>query len=786
LILPIDKTNGEGGGKAKGLAFLKNIGATIPETWVVTENASAEELQAFVAGLPDKAFAVRSSASNEDGEELSFAGQFDSFLNLNGEKEILNAVQECFSSARSQVVDSYKEAMHSANGSTMNVIIQEMVVAEFSGVIFTADPVNNRHDKLSMSVVEGIGEGLMAGVQSGENISFFKIKKDDYSCKLLNKELFDELINGALEIEREFGKPADLEWATDKNGKLFWLQVRPITGLSKAHFNELDDTPVYEKPIYTRGNIGEMMPGPVTPLTLSTFARSIDFGLQEFYYKIGAIPKMYDEPIFIHSFYNHLFFDVNSLYRFVPKVLLSKKENIDYSVVSVEVPDVTIPPKAGFAVRFVNFIKMLRYLSGGEKAEAKLRKIYKEFRIDCADDVRECYSMITNNLPMLDKAWSLHYVSSTQSGSKYSMILNIYSKNKAPQREHLEKVAKYFNDIPDIESAQVLKAMDDMAVSMMDIPDIEAKFLNVDVVIALKYLSYEAPEELKKAWGEFIERHGHRGVREGELYETEWAKDPASIIEGIKAKVRMHKENGDVKMQEKRVADIEVTDEELTSFQKRMLKKMIPNARKAVARREQTKAQAIGVQYRFKQAYRHLAGLLVKERMLDDEEQIFFLKHDEIVEMINSDSPGCWKELCTQRREMYSEMKKLAFPVLSFGLPVPEEPVAKSVNGNMAGIPVSHGVVEAKARLINSPGQAASLKPGEIMVVQFTDIGWTPFYSVAGGLITEIGSPLSHGAVVAREYGLPTVVGVNGAMNTIKDGQKIRLDAMVGSVVVLD
>lgn len=786
MILQIDNIDGQGGGKAKGLAFLKKHGMNIPGTWVVTENCSSGELQKFVADLPDdRAYAVRSSASGEDGDELSFAGQFDSFLHLKGEKDILNAVDECFNSEKSHTVSSYKEAMHSANGSTMNVIIQEMVYAEYSGVLFTTDPVNNRHDKISMSVVQGVGEGLMAGAESGESISFFKSKKDDYQCKLLKKELFEKLIDGALEIEKMYGKPADLEWAVDNKGELFWLQLRPITGLIEAHFNELDDMPIYEKPLYTRGNIGEMMPGPVTPLTLSTFARSIDFGLQEFYFKIGAIPKIYDEPIFIHSYYNHLFFDVNSLYRFIPRVLLSKKENIDYSVVSVEVPGVTLPKKAGFAIRLINFIKMLKYLSGGENAEAKLRKIYKEFKIDCSNDIKECYNQICNNLPMLNRAWSLHYVSSSQSGSKYSMILNIYSKNKAPQREHLEKVAKYFTDIPDIESAQVLKAMDEMAVMMVGRSDVEKNFLNTDIDRALLYLESGTSEELKRAWREFIERHGHRGVREGELFETEWAKDSTSIIEGIRAKVRMHKENGDVMLDEKRVANIEITDEGLTYIQRRVLNKMIPNARKAVARREQTKAQAIGVQYRFKQAYRHLATLLVKAGMLDDEEQIFFLKHDEIGEMINLDSTDRWRKLCSQRRELYAEMKRLAFPVLSFGLPVPEESIVESVNGNMAGIPVSHGLVEAKARVITSPEQAASLKPGEIMVVQFTDIGWSPFYSVAGGLVTEIGSPLSHGAVVAREYGLPTVVGVKGAMDRIKDGQKIRLDAVVGSIEVV-
>ena len=598
--------------------------------------------------------------------------------------------------------------------------------------------------------------------------------------------MFDELIEGALEIENRYGMPADLEWAIDPGGKLFWLQLRPVTGLTKAHFNELDDKPIYDKPVYTRGNIGEMMPGPVTPLTLSTFTNAIDFGLQEFYCKIGAIPKIYDHRIFIHSFYNHLFFDVNSLYRFVPNVMLSKKENIDYSVVGEEVKGVELGPPAGILKRLVNFLKMMKYLNGGEKAEKKLRKLYNNFRIDCPDDIGKCYELITQNLPVLNRAWSLHYVSSSQSGSKYSMILNIYSKNKPPQREHQEKIAKYFNDIPDIESAQVLKAMDEMALMLRDVPDVDKKFLGVDTDTAVRFLEEEAPEELRKAWNVFMERHGHRGVREGELYETEWAKDPSSIIEGIKSKVRLHREEPGAKLPDKKNEKIEIDDDGLTSIQKMVLKRTIPGARKAVARREQTKAQAIGVQYRFKQAYRKLGKMMTNAGLLGDQDQIFFLLHEEIEELINSKEPEKLKILSRQRMEQYPLMKKLVFNDLSFGIPVPDESVVDIKDGNLAGIPVSHGLVEGRARLISKPEHASKLKPGEIMVVEFTDIGWTPFYSVAGGLITEIGSPLSHGAVVAREYGLPTVVSVKGAMDVIKDGQKVKLDAVTGVVEVLE
>jgi pyruvate,water dikinase len=131
-------------------------------------------------------------------------------------------------------------------------------------------------------------------------------------------------------------------------------------------------------------------------------------------------------------------------------------------------------------------------------------------------------------------------------------------------------------------------------------------------------------------------------------------------------------------------------------------------------------------------------------------------------------------------------MMQLSFPDLSFGIPVPEEHTDAGKGGDLTGIPVSRGVTEGKVRLVRSMEEARKLQQGEIMVSRYTDIGWTPFFSIINGLITEIGSPLSHGAVVAREYNLPAVVSVKGALNTLKDGQQIRLDAIRGKVEILN
>jgi pyruvate,water dikinase len=217
-----------------------------------------------------------------------------------------------------------------------------------------------------------------------------------------------------------------------------------------------------------------------------------------------------------------------------------------------------------------------------------------------------------------------------------------------------------------------------------------------------------------------------------------------------------------------------------------IVNRILPKARKAVARREQTKAWSIGIQYQFKKAYRKLGQEMANTGLLSSAELIFFLKHEEIGQMLASGEFETWNTRAEARKKLYPEMNRLTFADLSFGIPVPqEEGVNTTTEGSLTGIPVSRGLVEGKVRLVNSLADARLLKRDEIMVARFTDIGWTPFYNIIAGLITEIGSPLSHGAVVAREYGLPAVVSMKGAMNNLSTGQKIRLDAIKGEVTVL-
>lgn len=786
LLQPINKIKkNQGGGKAQGLAALEEMGVPIPETYVLSEHLR-KELPGLLKELPNhRAYAVRSSASGEDGELHSYAGQFQTFLNVNGKEDLKEAIIKCFDSAESENVASYSKNANVEGKNQMFVLVQEMVDAAFSGVLFTVDPVTGRRDKMSISCTTGLGEELMAGHETGESITFFKHSKNLPHVKNIANDLLKQLIDEAKFIEKKYGKPADLEWAIDQNGKLWWLQLRPITGLHQVHLNELDHLPLYDEPLYTRGNIGEMMPGPVTPLTMSTFGKAIELGLQVFYIKAGVLKSKTDEFLFVHSFYNHLFFDLNRMYEISKYTLFMKKENIDFSVVGQVVEGRGVNRVVSLVKGLRNFLSVNEFINQAPKAWQRMRIIYKYFKLKRPDTIRDCYDLIDSNMPILMRAYELHYVTSSQSGALYSAILNFYSGGKTPTRNDQEKVAALFNNIPNIESANVVFSIDKIAEMLALYPEINEEFLEVDNDEAFEFISKKGPDEVVDEWQELIARHGHRCIREAEMRELEWAAEPAHLIESLKSKTRLFLDGHKLKEVSLSTPLFEINKEDLGFIHRHIVKWMLPKARKAVVRREHTKAWAIGIQHQFKLAYRHLAKMMVDEELLGDEGQIYFLQHNEIGQMINSGEYNYWKKIASERRRQFPELQKMVFDDVVFGIPVPQESTSLSGTGNLSGVPVSQGIVVGMVRIVNSLADASSLKKGEIMVARYTDIGWTPFFSIISGLITEIGSPLSHGAVVAREYGIPAIVSMKGAMQNLKTGQKIRLDAMKGEVVII-
>jgi pyruvate,water dikinase len=250
-----------------------------------------------------------------------------------------------------------------------------------------------------------------------------------------------------------------------------------------------------------------------------------------------------------------------------------------------------------------------------------------------------------------------------------------------------------------------------------------------------------------------------------------WVDDPEPLVQSMQASVHARfSELGSTKAKD--VFDI--------STQPRFVRYLEPKIHEAIRGREQTKSLLVRITHYLKRGYRYLGELLVKQKLLDEAGDIFFLTHEEIGQYIAS-ADLATKETIRLRKISYDFQDKLHFDDVVFGNPKPlEDQVYELENGDMQGRPVSKGIVEGVARVALTVQEAAALQPGEILIAPITDVAWTPYFSLISGLATDIGSAVSHGAVIAREYGLPCIVNLRGATTAFKTGDVVRLNAETG------
>jgi len=366
----------------------------------------------------------------------------------------------------------------------------------------------------------------------------------------------------------------------------------------------------------------------------------------------------------------------------------------------------------------------------------------------------------------------------------HGFLTRILSKGKQPDAEHHSKVAGLLIEIPGIESANVIKSIDILADKISRSNGLKEKFINFDPETANQWISSPESSFIGDFFTDFFKRHGHRCIREAELREKDWATDRINFIKLIQSLLKHNK----VRSTENCLSFEEnfrnILNE--SNFIGRLLiKHVLPKARREVKARENTKSLCIKLQGYFKRAYLKLASNLVESGVLKDEDSIFFLTHKEIGELVR-DKKIEYAERAVKRRNFLDQQMEIRFPDISYGVPLPvEENVDVTFdNGVLKGTPTSRGISEGKARIVKTLKDAGNIKHGEIMIVTFTDIGWTPYFSLISGLVTEIGSPLSHGAIVAREYGIPAIVNCHGATKYIKTGQHVILDANKGILTV--
>lgn len=770
------------GGKAYGLARLQRMGLAVPPAFVICNAVRGEfpaDLDRYYASLDADRVAVRSSAVGEDGGEASFAGQYDTVLNVSGVAALRAAIDRCVSSAADERAASYRRERDACGAPSMNVVVQAMVDAHRAGVVFTADPVSGRRDVAVIDVVAGLGEALVSGEVTPDHYlvdSTGGVLRSEPagSEALLDAQQLRDIVDEARAAEAVEGRPLDLEWAMDADGRLFWLQARPITTLP-ADLNEFDTPLPRPDDVLTISNISEMMPGAVCPLTGSFTGWCIDYGLQHMQVAVGARRRIESDWQITAWAYGHLFLNLSGNVVMSAGVLGSTPEQTAQTLCGRTVPELKAHPPLPLWRRIINTGRLLHYALSAPAAVRRFGEDVAAFDIPGRDDSGAQWREIRDRLNFFEHAMAVHIQSSALSGFLCAIVENMVSgrSNDSTGDEQGEAV-RLLSGATEVESALMLEELDRL-VDRIAGDDGAQQFRDAAAPQALAWL--RAARDIGDDFQEFMAAHGHRGYRELCMRDPAWTDDPLPLVRSMQAAVRGRLATGTRRIQVTQPIDWRSLG--------RALRWTLPRAHAAIRRRELTKSQLVQTAHQFKGAFRRLGMLLQREGCLPEADLVNFFSIGELEELVTGRLPSATAQ-ASARREALVYQQQFEFPEISVGRPQPMQQAAhECIDGMLQGRPASRGVAEGTARVAHSLEDAAQLQAGEILVAPITDIGWTPYFSLIGGLVTDLGSAVSHGAVVAREYGLPCVVNSRQGTRVINTGDRIRVDGDSGRVEIL-
>jgi phosphohistidine swiveling domain-containing protein len=769
------------GGKAAGLAELSAIGLSVPPAFVIVNarvDAYPADLLLRYEEIGGGTVAVRSSAIGEDGEQASFAGQYETILNVAGETALKQAITDCVASLHTERADNYNQQRAHLQVVQMCVVIQSMVQATSAGVLFTADPVSGRHDRLVIDAVAGLGEALVSGevtpdhyeLDPGNTLVHQDLAGDG---PILSREQICLLAEGARRAVAAHGSHLDMEWAFDERGNLEWLQARPITTLGcDLDYNH---TPIPADDVITRCNVGEMMPGPVCPLTFSTQGRAIEHGMQHMHVCYAGRPAITAQWSQINLFFGHMFINLSGGLASSRYVSLTNAEIMAQTLCGRRIEQLKDPAdKRPLPRRWWGSFKFIQYCLRATRVIAAFDQRFHQFQLQFHEDSLRMQAELDSKFHWLLEADEVHLRSSAYSGLMEGIIQGIVSgKNKKPKQEETAalqaEAAQLLAGASDVESALMVAQLDAVVDLLAGDEPGALQFRQWSSADALAWLQSEQSGSVGTAFTAFLDRHGHRGYRELCIGEKAWREDPAQVVTTMQASIAVRLAGS------YRPRQAPAIDDSQTSAALRWL---LPAAHKAIRQRELTKSMLVEATYRLKLGYRHLGKLLQQEGKLDDADLVYFLSREELSDFCRAPSTEI-ADLTQRRRRTLAFQEKLKFDDVYVGRAHPcERQAASTGNANeWVGRPVSGGVVEGPARVALTLQQAAELKPGEILVSHITDIGWTPYFSLIAGLATDVGSAVSHGAVIAREYGLPAIVNLRVATTSVQTGDWVRLDA---------
>ncbi len=759
------------GNKARSLAFLIKRGYQVPVTWVCTWDAFvqfrkgdakiAAALAAELSSLihPGTAYAVRSSANVEDDQQYSFAGQFKSILNVTGIEAVLAAIRSIWESTSAPAVQTYaKKTGVDPASLKMAVIIQEMVPPKFSGVSFSRNPITGM-DETVVEAVTGSSETLL---QEGVTPQRWIHKWGEWIAlpehEDLPRDIIQEVVTRTREIARAYGKPVDLEWAWDGNA-LHWVQLREITSLKNLN-------------IYSNYIAKEVLPGIIKPLVWSVNVPMVNSAWKQFLAElIGDIGI--DAGALAKPFYYRAYFNMGVIGSIFTALGLPP-ETLELLIgiyrEGAEKPSFRLTPKMLLRLpRILSFtLGKIRYSRKFPALFPEMKERYRAFSSTPVDRLSE-----EELMQQIDRLFIL-----SQQTAYYNIVVQLLMGfyNMLLKRQ-LKKLGVDFTCFDLTEDMEELKDFD---------PAIHMLVMNQQ----FRQLSGELQEQIAKSTHEdfsrlsgiahlqdelsrFLERFGHLSDSGNDFSAAPWRENPEVILRMITASQQTaNKSARNICYEELRMSRL-----------RRLLFSPIYYKARAfrLCREEVSFLYTFGYGL-FRTCFLALADRWTAKGFLVERDDIFYLGLDEIKAVINKGymEPAYADAVIARKREI-EECRDITLPGTIYGDQSP--PLMNHSGSRLKGTPTSRGYYRGAVKVVRGIKDFAKVEPGSVLVIPYSDVGWTPLFTRAGALIAESGGILSHSSIIAREYNIPAVVSVSGACQ-LKDNTLVSVDGYLGEILI--
>ena len=764
----------------------------------------------------EKFYAVRSSATAEDLENMSFAGQQDTYLNIQGINSIKENIKKCWASLYTQRAVIYRKKNNiKEEDISICVVIQEMIDSKKSGIMFSADPLTNNYNNITIDAGFGLGEALVSGLITPDLYKYHKVdnkiiykevnkkeiaiyRKDSggtqqvilnekqQTTQVLSNSEIKQLSNIAKDIETYYNSPQDIEWAINEDDKIYILQSRPITSLYPK-INKIHD----DERIYISFNHVQVMTDTIRPLGIDLFKNILPFiSIQDaggrVYIDITPVIKLPIRNKIIEKLIPNVdFLMADALKNYVDKYNIGKKLPSKEAIKQVK--NVVLPVVKTTRKNYKQNVK--------PDSQTIVNNFIENFTIDIDNKINKSESLI-------EKIKKIQEIGPSMFPSVLQNIMPYIAPGIISYKKLLSLLEKNSMDATLCE--KVVSGIEgnittEMGLMVGDLSDLVRndtyliKILETDPQNAHEKIIQQSEDNVRKAFEKFLSIYGMRGIKEidftNERYIEDFTTVSISILNNIQTlKEKEHRENYNKLIEESIISEKKILKTLKEKGNERDLDKAqnyIKNIRCFLSMREHGKYALMKVFNIFRNVFKEVGEYLEEKMLIDSKEDIYYLTIEEIQDILLNKTN--YKKVIDNRKEAYEFYEKLTPPrVMNSDGEIFKGNYNKGdiPKDALVATPVSCGIYEGYARVILNP-KDDNLKKGEILVTKFTDPGWTPLFINAKGLILEVGGLLTHGAIVAREYGIPALVGLENATTLIKTGDYIRINADKGYVEIL-